>query len=305
LEDSEYWENNEDEIPEELKTKEWRDKKRKEIEEKKKKLDDKKEIVKIEIWTKNEAWIKQERINETDVDSRLMMMKRKDWWNGYNPQNLTENQFILVTTVPNSANDTNELIPLLNKFEKKYNTVPKIVLADKWYWTEENYKYWEEKMIETYIPHPKQSWAILDDYIYNKKADIYEDKEWNIFKLKQFVWSLTWRKRWRPRKWEILRDEDFEAKLYMSILKDWKKKYLQISKNLKTIFKKNDERLYSKEWKEIYKKRSWCVENVFWNIKMNLKFERFSLRWFVGVQIEWNLISLAHNLKKIINFMAS
>lgn len=161
------------------------------------------------------------------------------------------------------------------------------------------------KNIETYIPHPNYSWANLDNFTYDKKEDIYKDKEWNIFKLKQYVWSLTWRKRWRPKKWEILREEDFEAKLYMSILKDWKKKYLQIAKNLKTIFKKNDERLYSKEWKEIYKKRSWCVENVFWNIKMNLKFERFSLRWFVGVQIEWNLISLAHNLKKIMKFKVS
>lgn len=146
LEDKEYWKDNEDKIPEELKTKEWRDKKRKEIEEKKKKLEDKKEVVKKEIESKKEAWINQDRINETDKDSRLMMMKRKDWWNGYNPQNLTENQFILATTVPNSANDTNELIPLLDKFEEKYNIVPKKVLADKWYWTEENYKYWEEKI---------------------------------------------------------------------------------------------------------------------------------------------------------------
>lgn len=305
LEDKEFWKDNEDEIPEELKTKEWRDKKRKEIEEKKKKLEEKKEEVKIEIAYKKEAWINQERINETDKDSRLMMMKRKDWWNGYNPQNLTENQFILVTTVPNSANDTNELIPLLNKFEEKYNIVPEKVLSDKWYWTEENYEHWEKKGIETYIPHPKYSWANVEDFTYDEKEDIYKDKEWNIFKLKQYVWSLTWRKRWRPKKWEILREEDFEAKLYFSILPDWKKKYLQIAKNLKTIFKKNDERLYSKEWKEIYKKRSWCVENVFWNIKMNLKFERFSLRWFNGVQIEWNLISLAHNLKKIMKFKVS
>jgi len=231
-----------------------------------------------------------------------MQMKRKDWWNWYNPQNLTENQFILTTTVPNSANDTNELIPVLKKFEEKYNQLPEKILADKWYGTEENYKYLEEKNIETYIPHPKHSWVDLENFTYDKKADTYKDKEWNIFKFKQFVWSLIWRKKWRPKKWEISKEEDFEAKKYMSILSNWKKKYLQIAKNLKNIFKRNDDRLYSEEWKKIYKKRSWCVENVFWNIKANLKFERFSLRWFCGVQIEWNLISLAHNLKKIMKF---
>lgn len=301
LEDKEYWDN-EDEIPSELKTKEWRKKRKKEIAEKKKKLEDKKDEIKREIQAKKKEWINQSRINDTDKDSRLMKMKRKDWWNWYNPQNITEKQFIISTRVPNTSSDINELIPSLEKVEKQYRVLPDNLLADKWYWTEENYTFWKSKNITTYIPHKKQPWTNLDDYIYDKKKDVYTDKEWNIFKFKQFVWNLTWRKKWRPKKSEILKEEDFEAKLYFTTLESWKKKYLQISKNLKKIFQENDNRLYSKEWKEIYKKRSWDVENVFWNIKMNLKFERFNLRWFKGVQIEWNLISLAHNLQKIIKF---
>lgn len=303
LEDTDFWDN-EDKIPEELKTKEGREKKKKEIFEKRKKLEDKKSEVKKEIKSKKDDWIHQTRINDTDTDSRLMMMKRKDWWNGYNPQNITEKQFIISNTVPNSANDTNEFIPSMKKLEQQYWILPENILADKWYGTEKNYNYAQEKNITTYIPHPKYSWTNVDELKYNKKTDIYEDKEWNIFTFKQFVWSLKPRKRWRPRKDEILKQNDFEAKLYFTTLKDWKKKYLQIAKNLKTIFKKNDDRLYSKDWKAIYKKRSGCVENVFWNIKYNLKFERFSLRWFQGVQIEWNLITMAHNLQKIMKFKA-
>jgi len=302
LEDKEYWEDNEDKIPEELKTKEWRDKKKKEIAEKKKKLENKKEEVKNEIQTKKDDWINQTRINDTDKDSRLMQMKKKDWWNWYNPQNVTEKQFIISTRVPNTSNDTNELIPSLEKIEKQYWIFPKNILADKWYWTEENYNYWKEKNITTYIPHQKNKWTHLNDYIYDVRNDTYTDKEWNIFKFKQFFWNLNSNKKWRPEKDKKSKEEDFKGKKYISILKDWTKKYLKVSKNLKKIFKENDYRLYSKEWKEIYKKRSWDVENVFWNIKMNLKFERFNLRWFKGVQIEWNLISLAHNLQKIIKF---
>jgi transposase len=301
LEDNQYGDN-QDQIPEELKTKEGREKKKKEIAEKKKKLEDKKLEVTKEIQAKKDNWINQTRINDTDKDSRLMMMKRKDWWNGYNPQNTTEKQFIISTTVPNSANDTNELIPAIEKIEKQYWILPDKILADKWYGTEENYNYWKQKNIITYIPHPKYSGAHLDDYKYETENDTYEDNEWNIFKCKQFVWSVTGRSRWRPKKDEIIKEEDFEAKLYFTTWENWKKRYLQIAKNLKNIFKENDDRLYSEEWKEIYKKRSWCVENVFWNIKMNLKFERFSLRWFQGVQIEWTLISLAHNLGKIMKF---
>ena len=42
------------------------------------------------------------------------------------------------------------------------------------------------------------------------------------------------------------------------------------------------------------------VEGVFANIKKNLRFTSFNLRSFTGVNIEWTLISLAHNLKKIL-----
>jgi len=299
LEDKEYWEDSENEIPEELKTKEGRDKKRKELKEKTDKLEIKKETVKNEIEAKNKAWINQKRINFTDKDSRLMMMKRKDWWNGYNPQNLTENRFILVTTVPNSAEDTWELIPALNKFKEKYNTFPKKGLADKWYASEENYKFLEKNNIEWYIPHQK-TLINLDDYKYDEILDIYKDKENNIFKLKQNVRKEKW---WIQ--WKKLKKENIKAKIYETILKNWKKKYIYINKNWLKLCKNNDSRLYSKEWINIYKKRSWCVENVFWNIKKNLWFERFSLRWFEWVQIEWNLISLAHNLKKIIKFKVS
>ena len=303
LEDKEYGDN-EDEIPEELKTKEGRDKKKKEIAEKKRKLEDKKEKVKKEIQAKKDDWINQTRINDTDKDSRLMMMKRKDWWNWYNPQNTTEKQFIISTRVPNTANDTNELIPSLKKIEKQYWILPDNILADKWYGTEENYKYWKEKNIKTYIPHQKNKWIHLVNYIYDERNDTYTDKEWNIFKFKQFFWNLNSNKKWRPKKNIISKEEDFKGKKYMTILNNWTKKHLKVLKNLKKIFKENDDRLYSKEWKEIYWKRSWDVENVFWNIKYNLKFERFNLRWFKGVQIEWNLISLAHNLQKIIKFKA-
>ena len=254
-------------------------------------LKKKQKILKEKIEIKKEQWINQTRINSTDEDSRLMKMrpegsalgvKRKDWWNGYNPQNITEKQFVISTNISNNSNDTNELIPAIQKLEKQYWILPEKLLADAWYWTEQNYKYNEEKNIEShpkgtsfraYIPHPEYSGANLDDLNYNKKDDTYKDKEWNIFKFKQYYWRINWEvKKGRPKKSDIQKPEDFTWKRYMTILENWKSKYLQIAKNLKEIFKRNDERLYSEEWKKIYKKRSWDVEVPFWNIKFNLWF---------------------------------
>ncbi|MDD5769336.1 MAG: IS1182 family transposase [Candidatus Gracilibacteria bacterium] len=308
LEDKEFGEENENHIPEELKTKEGRDKKRKEIEEKRQKAEERKEIIKNEINEKQKAGIKQERINLTDKDSRLVLMKRKDWGNGYNPQILTENQIILTTTVPNSADDNNELIPLLEKLKNKFTIFPKNILADKGYGNEENYKYLEKGNILSYIPHQENSGKNLDEYIYEKSNDTYEDKDGNIFKFKQFMGRLDGTgKKGRPRKENIktLKEEDYKAKLYITRLESGGNKFLYVAKNLKEIYRRNDERLYSEEGKKIYKKRGTCVEPVFGNVKFNLGFERFLLRGFEGVQIEWNLISLAHNLKKIIKFKTS
>jgi transposase len=299
LEDEEYWDNNGSEIPEELQTKEWRDAKKKEIEDKRKQAELTKDLVQKEIEIKKEQWINQTRINTTDKDARLMMMKRKDRWTWYNPQNLTENQFILTTTVPNSAGDIDELVPILNKFHKKYNCFPKDQNADMWYASEQNYQFLKDNNINSYIPHQKLQLDI-NDYVYHQESNTFEDRDWNIYKFKQNIGKKKWIKRWRPEK--ALTEDDIKKVVYVTQLPNWKKRFMKINHNRHQLCKENDWRLYSEEWKEVYKKRSWCVEAVFWNIKANLGFEQFRLRWFEWVQIERNLISLAHNFKKLIKF---
>jgi len=196
------------------------------------------------------------------------------------------------------------LIPSLTKIKEKFNWVPKQILADKWYGSEKNYTFLEDNGIDSYIPHSDQQKVDLKNYIYDTRNDSYEDKEGNIFRFKQFVWSIKPRKKWRPSKDEIIKEEDFQAKLYISKQPNWNK-FLQIYKNQKPVIKRNDERLYSDKWKKLFKTRSNEVEAVFWNTKHNLWFERFLLRWLDWVKIEWNLINIAHNLKKIIIFQTS
>lgn len=302
IEDSLHGEGDWSDIPEELRTKKGRAKRKKEIEAKKDALQIKKEAVNKWIDRKEEQWIKQERINLTDQDSRLMMMKKKDWGVGYNPQNLTENQFILETTVPNSAEDTWELVPILDKFHKNYGELPDKQLADAGYASEENYQYMEDNKIESYVPHQKTS-LNMDDYTYDEKNNSYQDKEGNTYKFKQNIRKKKWVK-WRPKKWVKLKEEEIKAIQYITTLADWKNKIITVNKNWKALCKRNDERLYSEAGREKYKKRSGCVENVFWNIKMNFWFTRFLLRWFEWVEIERNLICLAHNFQKIIGYRA-
>ena len=302
LEDEEYWDN-EDDIPQDLTDPEIFKEK---LEKAKKKLKDLEKKAKEENNKLKENKQKTiNKINQTDSDSRLMQMKRKDYANGYNCQIITENQFIIWNYISNNPWDTKDLIPSIEKLKENLKILPKNILADKWYASEENYEYLEKHNIKSYIPHPESNWTNLINYNYDKKTDTYKDIEWNIFKFKQFMWNLTWGKRWRPKKWEWQKEDDFKAKLYYSILQNWKKKYLYIAKNQKLVYKRNDKRLYSKKWQKLFKTRSTEVENPIWNIKFNLWFERFLLRWKNWVQIEWNLINMVHNLKKIMKILAS
>lgn len=289
-------------VPPELRTREGREKKRQEIEAKSKKLEDKNEMVQKEIENKQKEGIAMKRINATDPDSRLMQMKRKDWWNGYNPQLATENQIIIATTLNNAASDINELIPVLKTIQESYQIQPKKVLADKWYASEQNYDYLEEQGIDGYIPHPKLQGKLsgnMEGWNYAQKKDEYTDPEGNIYTFKHFSCSKTKRGRGRPKLSQPITESDFRAKMYQTKTKEGKNKFLKISKNWIEHCKKQDQKLSTEEGKELYKKR-WCsVEPVFWNIKRNLWFERFFLRWLEWVKIEWNLITMVHNLKKI------
>ena len=50
-----------------------------------------------------------------------------------------------------------------------------------------------------------------------------------------------------------IKEEDYKAKLYFTRLENWKNKYLYVDIKLKQIYKENNDRLYSEEWKKIYK----------------------------------------------------
>lgn len=228
----------------------------------------------------------------------LERLKEKIWWLFKEADNIDDLEYEIYW-------DKDTLIPTLSKIKEKFKKLPKQILADKWYWTEENYNYLENEEVESYIPHQEYGKTDTINFKYDKDSDTYEDLEWNIYKFKQFVWSLNWKTRWRPKKLEIRKEENYQAKLYMAKLETWENKFLQISKKLKKVYQRNDERLYSEKWKKVYSKRSSEVETVFWNTNHNLWFSRFLLRWLKWVQIEWNLINLAHNLKKIMKFQTS
>ena len=66
-----------------------------------------------------------------------------------------------------------------------------------------------------------------------------------------------------------------------------------------TVKEKMAHRLRTKEGREKYKKRKETVEPVFGIIKSVLGFRQFMLRGIDKVNLEWNLVTLSYNLKRL------
>jgi len=291
-EDKLYGKDNEDAEDPALKTKAGRERRKKELKTKRQKEEAK--LAKLKGKT---------RANLTDPDANLMKLKRGNGYaNAYNVQSVTENGVILSNTIITGSADQAALIPTVEKFKSLHGKTPKRLLADKGYSSEDNYAFCENSGIDAYIPNYSEP-TDLSRFRYNKKKDTYTDPHGRVYVFKQHVEKRDGQvSRGRPKKTENTRSRHG---LYKRTIYEYRnkrtgvKKYLAVSQRWQEYVKKQKEKLSSLSGRRIYQKRMHDVEGVFANIKKNLGFTVFNLRGLAGVTAEWTLVSLAHNLKKV------
>ena len=248
-----------------------------------------------------------QRVNTTDPDSKLMQMKRKDYAQGYNVQTITENGFVLSNSIFNTSADQGTLQGSLEQFKALHADTPENLLADKGYSSEDNYSFCEQNQIDAYIPiyNPGTDFT---GYTYHPDTDTYTDKRGRIYRFKQRMEKKdgTLSKRGRPSQAVTVTAQKKLHRQFKHIVylyqntKTKTKKFLCISPGWQKYMRQQMKKLSTRKGRLLYRKRMTDVEGVFANIKYNLNFTRFRLRGFYGVAIEWNLISLAHNLKKLL-----
>lgn len=291
-EDALYGKDNDDDTDPQLKTKAGRIRRKKEIRTNLKKTEAK--IAKLG---------NRESANLTDPDAHLMKLKQgAGFANAYNAQSITENGVILSSAIFTTSADQGTLIPTLERFNDLHGRTPKRLLADKGYSSEDNYAFCESTGIDAYIPNYSEP-VDLSAFRYDRKRDAYTDLRGRTFFFKQHMQRRDGQPAsGRPRKAENVHDRHQEYKRTIYEYRNRKtgiKKYLAVSPRWQEFVKKQKEKLSSRFGRRLYKKRMHDVEGVFANIKKNLGFTVFNLRGLGGVQAEWTLIALAHNLKKV------
>lgn len=251
--------------------------------------------------------------SKTDIDATFMRMKEDHMMNGqlkpaYNPQISTENQFITHVSIHQKPNDTTTLESHLDGFENAYQKQSKEVVADAGYGSEENYEMLENKNITAYVKynyfHKEQKRKMKNDpflvqnLFYNKEQDFY------VCPMGQRMEKTGIGKRTSSNGYEsqisyyqAKRCEGCPLRGLCHQAKD--NRIIQVNHRLNELKNKAKELLMSEKGLEHRSKRPIEVEAVFGQLKSNNKFNRFTFKGLEKVELEFLLMALGHNFRKM------
>ncbi|MEK5464090.1 IS1182 family transposase [Paenibacillus sp. FSL R7-0210] len=250
--------------------------------------------------------------SKTDPEATFMRMKEDHMQNGqlkpgYNLQIGTENQFILTYSLHQRPGDTRCLEPHLAKTKQFLGKLPKTVIADAGYGSEENYAYLEKSEIQavvkysTYHKEKSKAW----------KADVGKIENWTYDASEDRWTCLAGYPLYFQRESKETTESGYEIKkrhyqsqscggcpLKENCTKGSGNREIAVSLERLRYQKQAKEILRSEEGYLLAVRRMTEPESVFGQLKNNRGFRRFLLRGMEKVTLEVGWLSLAHNLLK-------
>lgn len=250
--------------------------------------------------------------SKTDPGATFMRMKEDYMRNGqlkpgYNVQLSTNNQFVVNYSLHPNPTDTKTLIPHLEQHKKLYHSLPEVQVTDAGYGSEENYQYLHKQGIEAYIKPTDFDRKQKRNYQPNPFAT--EQLEYNAAK-NVFICPagkpMNYIGQQHKKEKGLIKAYTFyQAKgcrhcpLREACHKQKGNRIIKVNHRGRNLRQQAYERLKTQQGIYYRKKRPADVEPVFGNIKYNKHFKRFLLKGIDKTEIEWGLLCMAHNLKKI------
>lgn len=258
--------------------------------------------------------------SKTDPDASSMRMKEdrgaeKPWPRpAYNVQAGTEGQFIVGFSVHGRAGDTACFIPHMEQTRRNLGgRLPKKIVADAAYGSEENYAYLEQNDVENFLKyntfyqdtHRYRQPQVLrahqfraENFTYDPQADTFlcPANQRLQFRYESRYTTDNGYESTR-RTYECFECANCPLKSQCTKAKGNRK--IRISFRLLEYRRQARENLTSEEGKQLRAARSTEVETVFGHLKHNMGFRRFHLRGLDKVKTEFGLLSIAHNMSKM------
>ena len=256
---------------------------------------------------------------KTDPDACCMRMKEdrgaeRPWPKpAYNVQIGTEGQFIVGFSVHGHSGDTACLIPHLKNLDQHLGRLPKNIVADAGYGSEENYAYLEEKQLGNYLKYntfyqdthrfrkPEllcKRQFLAENFPYDQEKD-----EFICPALQRLQFQYT--SRYTSDNGYVTDRRNYacqacgECPLKPECTRAKGNRKIRISFRLLEYRRQARTNLTTEVGQRLRAERSIEVEPVFGMIKHNMSFRRFHLRGQEKVKTEWGLVSIAHNMKKL------
>src|SRR5690606_1949577 len=253
--------------------------------------------------------------SKTDHDATFMRMKDDYMGNGqlkagYNIQVATEGQYALAYDVFPNPTDTRTLIPFLNTIEESFFELPKYIVADAGYGSEQNYEdimnnrnrtpliTYNQYRKEKKRKHKNNAFHV-DNWEYNEEDDAFICP--NGKKLLFSHVSHRTDKYGFKREFKVYECEDCSGCPLRSMCtkaKEGNNRKVYLNEKWESQKEYVREKLSDEKTGEIYGKRKIDVEPVFGFLKANLGFTRLSVRGKEKVINELGFALMAVNLRK-------
>lgn len=255
---------------------------------------------------------KRNSYSKTDTGATFMRMKEDHMKNGqlkpgYNAQISTNNQFVVNYSLHSNPTDTKTLIPHLEQYKKLYHILPQVQVSDAGYGSEENYQYLHKQGVEAYIKptdfdrKQKRSYQpnpfATEQLQYNELKDEYSCPAGKLMKR---IGTRQEKKNGLLKTYALYQARGCNnCPLKQACHGQKGNRIIHVNHKGRKLKQQAHERLKTEKGIFYRKKRPADVEPVFANIKHNKNFKRFLLKGIDKTEIEWGLLCIAHNLKKI------
>lgn len=269
---------------------------------------------KLEKYEQQELMLKgRNSYSKTDPDATGLRMKDDRLLPGYNVQHTTDNQYIVNWTIEQCASDSPTLLPHLDKLEERQQELPlpasQNLNADAGYGSEENYADLERRSINAYLKYPlfhqEQSGEMLkkafrrENFPYDPLADQFTcpwQRKLNFVQERTVVTSNGYKKTTRVYQCESCEDCPLAPECKK---REDKARTVSYSPKGEHYKQRAKEMLNSEKGRQMRSERGIEVESSFGDIKYNMRHQRFILREKKKVYVEYGLLAIGHNLRKV------
>ena len=246
--------------------------------------------------------------SKTDPDATFMRMKDGQLLPAYTIIEGSENQFIVNYTIHQTSGEAKEFVPHIKELARFTEQRPKNLIGDAAYGSEENYTYLQENGLGNYL---KYSGIYFDKSAKSKEDPFHKDNFAYDPHQDQFTCpanqavEFEYETRTRTKSGYERKIRVYECSacsscpLAQACKRGKNNRQIKFSPTFEGYKKQVKENLSSELGMSLSKERSVAAETPFGDIKHNMGYRRFRLRGLEKVHIEWGLVSIAHNLRKV------